>query len=127
MIIDDLPPLGSGLRVDAKDEIKEFKRLYSPCRKEIQTYLYEFFEKRGAKFDRTDVSIDQIFTDHFSIYQYPSCLDYFDDEFKRKKKLWQIDSPLILDQLPAPYSLPDEFQKLPGKLIFVSLGSGVSD
>ena len=37
--------------------------------------------------------------------------------------MWQIDSPLFPERIPKPFELPSEFAKLPGKIIFVSLGS----
>ena len=37
--------------------------------------------------------------------------------------MWQIDTPIYPERIPKPFELPDEFAKLPGKIIYVSLGS----
>ena len=65
-------------------------------------------------------------SDHFSIYCYPEMIDYYDDEFRNKYKLWQIDSALFPSKIPSPYKLSEEFKNLPGQTVYVSLGSLVS-
>ena len=37
--------------------------------------------------------------------------------------MWQIDTPIHAERIPKPFELPSEFAKLPGKIIYVSLGS----
>lgn len=69
---------------------------------------------------------DSVMSDHFSIYCFPSELDYYDENFRKEHRLFQMDTALFPKKIPAPYSLPDEFQKLPGQTIYVSLGSLVS-
>ena len=49
-------------------------------------------------------------------------VDYYNDEIRTKQNLWQIDSPISNDRIPKPFEMPEEFRKLPGKIIFVSLG-----
>lgn len=50
-------------------------------------------------------------------------LDYFSEEIKEKFNLWQIDTPLFPERIPAPYVLPKSFKALPGKIIYLSLGT----
>lgn len=85
--------------------------------------MHSFFEKQGTKFNRKDIEIDQLKSDHFSIYCYPLELDYFNDQIREENKLLQIDSALFPSRIPAPYQLPEDFKNLPGKIVYVSLGS----
>ena len=55
--------------------------------------------------------------------RHPKELDYFSDELKAKYKLLQIDGPLFPERLPEPYKLPESFAALPGRLVYLSLGS----
>ena len=50
-------------------------------------------------------------------------MDYYSEELKEKYKLWQIDTPLHAERIPKPFELPEEFEKQPGKIVYVSLGS----
>ena len=83
--------------------------------------LLEFCEKRGAKFNSQE--IEKIRSDHFSVYCYPSVVDYYSEDIKISNKLMQIDSPLYPQRVPKPFELPEAFAKLPGKIVYVSLGS----
>jgi len=42
---------------------------------------------------------------------------------KKANNLIQFDTPLIPERISAPYVLPEQFSKLPGEIIYISLGS----
>lgn len=50
-------------------------------------------------------------------------LDYYSEELQQKYHLWQIDTPIFPERVPAPYKLPKSFEALPGRLVYLSLGS----
>lgn len=50
-------------------------------------------------------------------------VDYFPPKIKEHYKLWRIDNVLIKSEIPKPFVLPTDFQKLPGPVIYVSLGN----
>lgn len=84
--------------------------------------MFKILEERGAKYENQNRPIDQIISDHFNIYVYPKEVDYYEDS-NDDLKLWQIDSVVSPEKLPKPYELPDYFKSLPGKLVYVSLGT----
>ena len=85
--------------------------------------LYDFFEQRGAKFEIKKFAIDQPISEYFTIYCYPKELDYYNSKIQNEYNLWQIDSALLPQTIPKPFELPKEFASLPGKTIYLSLGS----
>ena len=50
-------------------------------------------------------------------------IGYFSKELREKYKLWQLDTPLFPARISKPYKLPGDFAALPGKIVFLSLGS----
>lgn len=50
-------------------------------------------------------------------------MGYFSEELQKKYNLWQIDTPLYAGRIPKPYKLPESFAALPGKIVYLSLGS----
>ena len=104
-----------------KDKIKEFDDKFEPHKLEMRDTLLKFCEKRGVKVKAA--GIEKIKSDHFSVYTYPSIVEYYTEDMKISNKLLQIDSPLYPKRIPKPFELPEEFAKLPGKLVYVSLGS----
>ena len=119
----ELPMIGSDCRMDEHEKIKEFKTKFQPLREKIQKTLLELLAKRNAKYEHKTIQIDQPLSEHFNIYTYPEEIDYFSDEIKEKFKLWPIDSAVTKERMPKPYEMPQEFKELPGKIVYVSLGS----
>lgn len=103
--------------------MKEFDNETLQYRENRINYLHEFFKRRGTKYERKDIPIDQIKSDHLLVYCYPQELDYFDDRIRENYNLVQIDTPLFLEKKVEPYKLPKEFVSLPGAIVYVSFGS----
>uniref|UniRef100_A0AAN0LH68 UDP-glycosyltransferase n=1 Tax=Polyphagotarsonemus latus TaxID=1204166 RepID=A0AAN0LH68_9ACAR len=120
--IEDLPYFGLDYGVDEKDKIKtgrlELKESIDNVRKNFE----KIFINRNVTFDKKH-PINVPRSDYLSFYCYPKELDYFDEKIKNKYNLLQVDSPIAESRIPMPYKLNDEFAKLPGKIIYVSLGS----
>lgn len=121
--IDGFPKFGYDCGVGETDKIRSYDKKFQVTRERYCADLYRFYERRGLKYEGHDYPIDFPVSDHMTIYSYPSELDYFSDELKSKYKLWQIDTPLFPEKVTKPYKLPEKFAALPGKIIFVSLGS----
>ena len=120
---ENTPAMGDSSRVDEPEKIREFREKFSAYRAKMNKDLHDFMEKRGRKFDRK-VAIDQPLNEEtFSIYAYPRESDYFTEEIRKKFNLLQIDSPLLPENIPKPFELPESFSKIPGKVVYVSLGS----
>ena len=120
---DGLPKSSSDARMDETDKIEQWDRELAPFWIEIGSYFRELFKRRGAKYERKDCEIRQIRSDHFVIYSYPKELDYFSEAIRQKYNLWQIDTPLCSGRVPKPYEQPAGFAALPGKIVYLSLGS----
>lgn len=123
--IDGFPKFGYDCGVNDKEKIRVYDQSFQQVRQRWVADLYKFYELRGLKYENKDRPIDFPVSDHMTIYSFPEELDCFSEELKEKYHLWQIDSPLFPEKLPAkPYSLPEHFQAfLPGKIVYVSLGS----
>lgn len=85
--------------------------------------MQEILRQRGATYENRTRPIDQIVSEEFNVYVYPGEVDYFSEEVKKANKLWQIDSVLFPEKIPAPYQLPAEFEKIQLPIVYVSLGS----
>lgn len=121
---DDIPGMGDSVsRMDEPDKIRKYKEEFADYQAKMNQDLHDFMEKRGRKFTK-NVRIDQpINEDAFSIYTYPLESDYLTEEARKQYNLFQIDSALLPEMVPAPYQLPDSFSRIPGKVVYVSLGS----
>uniref|UniRef100_A0AAN0N800 UDP-glycosyltransferase n=1 Tax=Polyphagotarsonemus latus TaxID=1204166 RepID=A0AAN0N800_9ACAR len=119
---DDYPPMGLDIGVNDKEEIKSSKIKLEKAIKNSKKNYELIFHKMNVKYDK-EYSMFAPRSDYLSIYCYPKELDYYNDEIRKKYKLLQIDSPIITSKLPEPYKLPETFANLPGKIIYVSLGS----
>ena len=85
--------------------------------------MQEILRERKATYQNRTRPIDQIISEEFNVYVYPGEVDYFSEEVKAANKLWQIDSVLFPEKIPAPYRLPEKFQKICLPTVYVSLGS----
>ena len=115
--------MGSDAGANEIKKNKQFNQEFEVHKIEIKQKIFEILKKRNAKFKREDIEIDQILSDHFSLYAYSQEIDYFSEETRNQFKLWQIDTALFKEKIPKPYDLPEEFKRLPGKIVYVSLGS----
>ena len=120
--LDGFPKIMSDARMDEPDKIKKFDDEMASLWVDIRAYMYDFYKQRNSKYERED-PIDRIRSDAFSIYSFPGELEYYSEEIKQKYRLWQIDTPLSPDRVPEPYKLPASFAALPGKIVYLSLGS----
>uniref|UniRef100_A0AAN0LVX7 UDP-glycosyltransferase n=1 Tax=Polyphagotarsonemus latus TaxID=1204166 RepID=A0AAN0LVX7_9ACAR len=120
--IDGFPYFGSDAGLDEKDKIKKFNDEFSSFEKKFIKFLNDLFERRNVKIPE-NLRINLPRSDNLSIYCYPKELDYYNDEIKNEFNLIQVDSPVVSSRIPLPYQLPEEFLNLPGKIIYVSLGT----
>uniref|UniRef100_A0AAN0LM54 UDP-glycosyltransferase n=1 Tax=Polyphagotarsonemus latus TaxID=1204166 RepID=A0AAN0LM54_9ACAR len=120
--VEDLPLLGLEYGTDEKQKIKAARTELKEMRQNTIKNLEEIFTKRNVIYDyKYPLNVPR--SDYLTFYTYPKELDYFDDEFRKEYKILQVDSPIVSSRLPKPFELPDQFAKLPGKIIYVSLGS----
>ena len=111
--------------MDEKEKIRKFRDQFVNCKQNISSYLHRQFEERGKKYEK-DLPIDLPLSEHFSLYSFPLEIDYYDEKVREQHRLWQIDSPLFKERIPKPFEPPEHFASLPGKIIYLSLGSGFS-
>ena len=108
--------------MDEPEKMKQFDDELAPFWAEMREHMYDFYKQRNSKYERKE-PIDRPRSDAFSIYSFPGELEYFSEKIKQKYRLWQIDTPLSPDRVPEPYKLPASFAALPGKIVYLSLGS----
>uniref|UniRef100_A0AAN0LHH8 UDP-glycosyltransferase n=1 Tax=Polyphagotarsonemus latus TaxID=1204166 RepID=A0AAN0LHH8_9ACAR len=120
--IEKFPVMGLGLGVNEKEKIKAVRTELKESFEQIRKNLYKIYDLRKIIFD-SKYPINVPRSDHLSIYCYPKELDYFNDDLKKEYKLLQVDSPVVSSKIPLPFELPKKFSELPGKIIYVSLGS----
>lgn len=115
------PKLCSDARMDDTEKIKEFDKKLEKCYEKILETIKNYFKERNVELPEAGVRIDRPFSKHFTIYSYPTELEYYPEKLREAHNLWQIDTPVLSNRLPKPYELPDEFKALPGKIICKSL------
>ena len=116
------PRMGFDTAADDQEGIKQVNDAMEECRAKNVKLLEKNFELRGIEVPK-GVAIEFPHNPKTaSIYVYPIEVDYYNDEIRTKQNLWQIDSPISDDRIPKPFEISEEFKKLPGKIIFVSLG-----
>lgn len=122
---EDYPILGTDVGLDDKERIRELREMFKDIEERLAKRLEDYYRERGLEPPKQpkNIPLHRPLSEHFTVYAYPSEVDYFDDEMRTKHRLWQIDGPLIPSRIPKPYDLPKEFKKLPGKIIYISLGS----
>ena len=115
---------GFGLNTTMNDgeEIKKVNDKIEEFRMKKLKLLASYFEKRGIELPKGVAIECPLNPKTASIYAYPLEVDYYNDEIRTKQNLWQIDSVISDDRIPKPFEISEEFKKLPGKIIFVSLG-----
>lgn len=120
-----LPKCSSDARADEPEKIKQFDLEMEPYWKDIQAYLSEYFEKRNTKYDGVVIPTRvEKGSGNFIIYMYPETeVGYFSKALRDEYSLYQIDTPLFPARIPPPYELPESFSALPGKIVYLSLGS----
>ena len=123
LTFDGIPKMTCDAREGELDKIKQFDDRMEPFWADIRNYLDEYFKKRNTKYDGVIIPT-RATGDNFVIYMYPDEeVGYFSEELKKKYNLFQIDSPLFPARIPKPYVLPESFAALPGKIVYLSLGS----
>lgn len=123
LTIDGFPKFGYDCGVAEKNKIQSYDKQFQVIRERYCADLYRFYERRGLKYEGNYRPIDFPVSDHMTIYSFPEELDYFGEEIKKKFNLWQIDTPLFPEKVTAPYKLPEKFAALPGKIVYLSLGT----
>lgn len=122
---DNYPVIGSDAGINELEKMKEVKEKIKDYDTKILKMVENYYVERGLELPKLpkQIPLHKPLSQHFSIFSYPSELDYYPEELKQKYKLWQVDGPLIPSRIPKPYALPKEFLDLPGKIIYISLGS----
>jgi len=119
---EDFPYLGDDSGMDEKNKIAQFRSKLNEKRNEFLEFQKKIFNSLEVNFPENE-NLHTPKTNDFTFYTFPKELDYYSDEIKNEFKLIQLDSPLIPEYLPAPYKLPENWLKKPGKVVYVSLGS----
>uniref|UniRef100_A0AAN0LM61 UDP-glycosyltransferase n=1 Tax=Polyphagotarsonemus latus TaxID=1204166 RepID=A0AAN0LM61_9ACAR len=121
--VEGFPPFGIDVGVDDdKKVIEDARKLFKEATQIYEEKIRLLFEKRNVKFG-SKYSLIVPRSNFMSIYCYPKELDYFDDKIRENYNLLRVDSPIMFSKLPPPFQLPEDFLNLPGKIIYVSLGS----
>lgn len=96
---------------------------------QIEEFRLKKFKLLAGNFERRGIELPEGVAIEYprnpktaSIYAYPREVDYYSDEMQKEQNLWQLDSPISDDRIPKPFEMPEEFKKLPGKTIYLSLG-----
>ena len=121
---DGYPTFGSEAGVNEPEQIKEFADGVREARQKTMADIRNGYLMRGVDRKNQTLPVDSPLSDRFpTIYMFPKEVDYFPQQLKDEYGLWRIDNVLPKDQIPKPFELPPDFQKLPGQVIYVSLGS----
>uniref|UniRef100_A0AAN0N6H0 UDP-glycosyltransferase n=1 Tax=Polyphagotarsonemus latus TaxID=1204166 RepID=A0AAN0N6H0_9ACAR len=120
--IEGFPYFGLDCGIDEKERIKAERLELTEVFEATKKCYEKVYKDQNLKYDK-DIPIYCPRSDNLSIYSYPKELDYFDDGIREKYKLLQVDAPIVPSRIPPSFELPEEFSKLPGKIIYVSLGS----
>lgn len=127
--IDGFPALGSDAGVADQQAIQQWTERTAECKAKSLKFIKLYFEKLGVpvpeEVERLGLLDHPLSNKTFTICTYPSELEYYSEEIRAKYRLWQIDSPIAKHRIPAPFRLPETFEKLPGKIVYVSLGKGL--
>lgn len=119
---DGYPIMGTDAGVDEKEKIKEIYEKIKFCEEACIKMVNGYFEETGVEPPK-DIPLHKPLSKHFTVYSYPAELEYYPESLRKEHRLWQIDGPLLPSRIPKPFDLPEEFKKLPGKIIYLSLGS----
>lgn len=119
---DGFPIPGIDIGVDEKEKIKQTSEQLKDLNDKFIKTIEGYYLQQNVEIP-DGIPLDKLISKHFSIYTYPSELNYYDEEIQRKYNLWQIDCPLIPNRIPKPFDLPEDFKNLPGKIVYLSLGS----
>ena len=119
---DGFPKMGLDTAMNDKEGIQKIADAMEDHRLKSVEMLESNFKERGIQLP-TGVALEYPHNPKTAnIYAYPLEVDYFDDQMRKQHSLWQIDSPISEDRVPKPFEMPEEFAKLPGKTIYLSLG-----
>lgn len=117
------PAFGSDAGVNEPEQIKKFADGLSEARRKTIADIRNGYRMRGIKRENQSLPVDVPLSDRFpTIYMFPKEVDYFPQQIKDEYRLWRIDNVLMKDKIPKPFELPADFKKLPGKVVYVSLG-----
>lgn len=112
------PPSGLGLSIDDKSEWNRYRDEYDEIMKDMAQERKEWFASTGAP-----APIEGSFlvpSKYMNLYLYPEVLDYTDirplpSHYLRIESLVREDNDV--------FEIPEQLRKLPGKLIYLSMGS----
>lgn len=78
--------------VSEKNKIQKFRDAYREHKSNACDFLRMKFAERGVKFEK-NLPIDLIFSENFTVYQFPRELDYYHDDadLLEKNRIWQTD------------------------------------
>ena len=119
---DGFPKMGLDTGVDDAEEIERIANQMEDLRVKKVKILTENFKERGVQPPEGVALECPLNPKTAAVYTYPLEVDYYTDAMRREYRLWQLDSPISEERTPGPFEMPEEFKKLPGKTIYLSLG-----
>ena len=133
--------------MDEKEKILKFRKEFKPYLEILKNLAHDNHVKMNTiELLDGETILHRPVSKHFSIYCFPTELDYYTDEQKKENRLISFDTPLIPERIPPPFVLPEgkpidlnlkklltaffqkkkkksEFAKQDGPILYVSLGS----
>lgn len=113
-----LPPVLSGLTVKEKDKWEEFNKVREQVYMENLKAYNELFEKSVYKRPRPDFFFT--LSHHLNFYLCPEELDYTDIR-TLDDRFFRLDASIREEK--TTFEIPEKLKNLPGKLIYLSMGS----
>ncbi|NP_001310062.1 uncharacterized UDP-glucosyltransferase YjiC-like [Tetranychus urticae] len=114
------PPIASGYSVKGpKDVWSKYRKAEKLSMIGLQLYLRPWWWRKCLS--PPESSKLRSFAKYFGIYVYPSCLDY-DSDLGHPPSNW-VRMDMCIRQSQSEFQLPDCLNQMPGKLIYLSMGS----
>lgn len=116
--LDEHPPCNSGLRMNEKEKWASFRKDIQPVFKSTWDVLNNWLVKHKCRPLRPGYFMYE--SPYFNIYCYPKELEY---DVPLPGRWLRLESAIAPSTVLKTIELPSEFAKLPGRLIYFSMGS----
>ena len=119
--LDELPPAFSGLGMNEKEKWVEYRKAISGPYKESWDVINGWLVENECRPLRDNYFMYE--SPYMNIYCYPKELSYFNNGIELPGRWFQLESPIAPTRQFTKIQLPEEFEQLPGRLIYFSMGS----